>query len=107
MAATALAMKKVEIDTDILEVSLTYQEDEILQTFLLAACYAPHAAVFLVPRIAFDRVLDPVFSLRLLMVAARHEEARPAVMVALKTIDWSGIRETWGKEINELETIVR
>jgi hypothetical protein len=94
------------MEMEILENALGNQEDEILQTFLLAACYAPHAAVFLVPRIAFDRVFEPLFSLRLLMVAARHEEARPAVMVALKTIDFQGIRDRWGKEIDELMELV-
>jgi tRNA A-37 threonylcarbamoyl transferase component Bud32 len=106
LAATALALKGIEIDTDILETALLRQEDEILHSFLLAACHAPHAALFLVPRISFERLLDSEFSLRLLMVAARHEEVRPVVQVALKQLDFTSIRERWGKEIDDLAVLL-
>jgi hypothetical protein len=49
---------------------------------------------------------EPKVVLRILVMAARHQEVRPAVAVAFQKSDLSQLRAEWGREIEALRVFV-
>jgi hypothetical protein len=108
IAGAALAMAGINMSPEIIEQVLKLGQDEIVSAFLVAACNAPHCALHLIGLIAYENPFEATLTLRMLMVAVKHEETRPAVMIALKRLNnvMEGLRKEWAVEIDQIQEFV-
>lgn len=105
IAGAALAMAGIDMTPEIIDHVLTLAQDEIVSAFLVAACNAPHSALHLVGLIAYENPFGATLTVRMLMVAVKHEETRPAVMIALKRLHsvMKGLRKEWAVEVDQIQ----
>jgi serine/threonine protein kinase len=106
VAASHLALQAVELDQEVLDEVLSGPDDSVAQTFIVSACAAPHVALYVVNKLLDNCRYSPTLVLRVLLMAGRHEEVWPAIMIALQRLDLSSLREQWGTQIDELQTLV-
>jgi hypothetical protein len=104
--ATVMAMVGTEMSSEVLDSVMDGVEDGIVETFLVTACFQPHAALYLVNRIAYEKKYRAELIFKILVAATKHEEVRPAVMIALKIVDLAPLEEEWGDELRRLREFV-
>jgi hypothetical protein len=98
-----------DMSPEIIGQVLKLDRDEIVGAFLVAARNAPHCPLHLVGLIAYENPFEATLTLRMLMVAVRHEETRPAVMIALRRLEsvMEGLRKEWAVEIDQIQAFVK
>jgi serine/threonine protein kinase len=106
VAATAMALSGTELDAQIIDAVMEGPDDAVAETFLASACYPPHSALQVVNRIAYGQRYNAQLILKIFLMAARHEELRPAIMIALQRVDLSCLQDEWGRELEQLTALV-
>ena len=107
VAAASLALCGVELSMDILSFLLAISfNDPIASTAVVAACQHPETAIHVINRITYEQQIEPETALRILLMASQHNEPRPAVMIALKYINFDKIKDKYGDVIQKLEKFV-
>jgi hypothetical protein len=83
VAPTAIALSGIEIDAEINDAVMEGVDDAVAETFLMAACFPLHSALQVVNRIAYEQRYNAQLILKYCIMAAGHEEVRPAIIIAL------------------------
>jgi hypothetical protein len=107
VAASASALQEGVIDKDVIDLVFDGPDDELAQSFLIAACANATNAILIVSRLVYAERFNPVMILKALLMAAQHEEVRPAVSVALDRLDLSAIRGKYRQQLQILRFLLR
>jgi hypothetical protein len=106
VAASHLALQGVELDQEVLDEVLEGADDAVAQTFIVSSCAAPHVGLYVVNKLLDNCKYSATLVLRVLFMAARHEEVWPAIMIGLEKLDLTSVRDQWSRQIDELQKLV-
>jgi tRNA A-37 threonylcarbamoyl transferase component Bud32 len=93
MVGTKMCMLGKEMTEEVFERVVQRTADSMAQPFLIEMCRSPHIAVRWMREIARGTEIDARLALRVMLAAARHEEARPAIRGAIAGFDFTAIAD--------------
>jgi serine/threonine protein kinase len=105
IAGTQMALLGGEVTNEIVKTVMAGPMDDAARAFLVAACYRIHGGLYVVNQIVGGASIPPELALRILMMAVKNEEVRPAIQVALRMVDLSSQHPMWGREIEQLQQL--
>jgi hypothetical protein len=106
VAAMTMGLAGVEVSADIIERIMQPPLDQAREDCVAALCSQPHAALTAVNAMICRVEYEPKVVFRILAMAARHVEGRPAVAVAFQKFDLTQLMAEWGRTIHALRLLV-
>jgi hypothetical protein len=106
VAAMSMGMAGVEVSADIIGKIMKPPLDQAREDCIVTLCSQPHAALTVVNAMIYGVEYEPKVIFRILAMAARHEEVRPAVAVAFQKFDLTQLMAEWGRAIHALRMLV-
>jgi hypothetical protein len=106
VAATAIALSGIEIDTEIIDAVMEGVDDAVAETFLMAACFPLHSTLQAVNKIAYGQCYNAQLILKYCIMAAGHEEVRPVIIIALQLIYLSCLQDKCEREMQLVTVLV-
>jgi hypothetical protein len=107
IAASTFALNEGVIDSEVIDLVFDGPDDAVAESFLIAACCTVPNAIHIVSRLVYGEQFNAVMILRALLMAAQHEEVRPAIGIALERLDLSAIQDQHGQQIEMLRMLIR